>query len=117
MDDQLKAALTELWGSLTDEQKARALACSSPEELLAFLGEEKIELPDELLGEAAGGYLFKGEGMSAFEIINDKTGDVMADGIEDFYAACAKASELGQSVDFLRYSQLEELRKEAQGGC
>ena len=43
--------------------------------------------------------------------------DSNADGIGDFYAACMKALDLGQSVDFLRYSELAELRKKAQGGC
>ena len=40
---------------LTDEQKAKAKACTSPEELLALAKEEGYELNDEELDAVAGG--------------------------------------------------------------
>ena len=41
---------------LTEEQKAKALACESPEELLALAREEGMELTDEQLEGVAGGW-------------------------------------------------------------
>ena len=41
--------------SLTDEQKEKAKACKSAEELLALVGKESIELPDEMLNAVSGG--------------------------------------------------------------
>ena len=37
----------ELFDSLTDEQKEKAKACKTPEELTAVLGELGVELPEE----------------------------------------------------------------------
>ena len=45
----------ELIASLTDEQKARAKACKTPEDYIAFAREEGIELTDEQLEAIAGG--------------------------------------------------------------
>lgn len=42
-------------GALTDEQKARVLACESTEELLEFAKSEGFELTDEQLESVAGG--------------------------------------------------------------
>lgn len=44
-----------VWDSLTDEQKARAKNCKTVDDLLAFAKNEKIELPDEVLDDIAGG--------------------------------------------------------------
>ena len=52
--------LQEIIGRLSDEQKAKALECKNEDELLKFLGEVGIELPDELLGQVSGGATFKG---------------------------------------------------------
>ena len=41
---------------LTEEQKARALACKSSEELIALAEAEGIELTDEQLAAVAGGW-------------------------------------------------------------
>ena len=118
MDDQLKTTLTQLWDSLTDEQKDKARACASMEELLALAGEEKIELPDELM-DAAGGYVFLNEDTMDYEVINDTDGSVMAYiKSEDFNndynaaeaAAMAKAEELGQSPEGVVWVKIRRLR-------
>ena len=41
---------------LTEEQKAKALACTSPEEFLSLAREEGYELTDEQLEGVAGGW-------------------------------------------------------------
>lgn len=40
---------------LTDEQKAKAMACKTPEESLALAKDEGFELSDEMLDAVAGG--------------------------------------------------------------
>lgn len=40
---------------LTDEQNAKAAACKTPAELLAFAKEEGAELPDSALEQVSGG--------------------------------------------------------------
>ena len=41
---------------LTEEQKAKALACKTPEELLALAKAEGLEMSDEQLSEISGGW-------------------------------------------------------------
>ena len=55
MDVKMDEKLKEIYDSLTDGQKEKALACTTQEELMDFAGEEDIELPEELLGDVAGG--------------------------------------------------------------
>ena len=45
----LHKKLTALMNGLTDEQKEKAKACKTLNELMAFAGKEGIELPDEQL--------------------------------------------------------------------
>ena len=52
MDDK---KLNELLASLTDEQKEKAKACKTAKELIDFLAEAGVELPDEALDKVAGG--------------------------------------------------------------
>jgi len=60
IDPKLQEALKGIWDSLTDEQKEKAKACKTWEELSKLTGEEGIELPDELLDAVAGGYGYGG---------------------------------------------------------
>ena len=55
MDEKLKEMLKKIEESLTDEQKEKAKACQTLEELVAFAGKEGLELPDEVLNAVAGG--------------------------------------------------------------
>ena len=44
---------------LSEEQKAKALACKTPEEMLEFAREEGFDLADEELEAVTGGYASK----------------------------------------------------------
>ena len=44
------------FNDLTEEQKAKARACSTPEDVLALAKEEGYELTDEELDDVAGGW-------------------------------------------------------------
>ncbi len=55
MDEKLNATLKGIYDSLTDEQKAKAKACKSMDELTALAAKEGMELPDEALEGVAGG--------------------------------------------------------------
>ncbi len=50
--------LNELLASLSEEQKAKVAACKDNTELFALLGEMGVALPDELLDDAAGGFVW-----------------------------------------------------------
>lgn len=52
---ELNRTLGDLWDSLTDEQRARARACRSMDELVLLASKVRIELPDEMLEAVAGG--------------------------------------------------------------
>ena len=66
--------LKGIWENLTDEQKEKVKACRSMDELTALAGEERIELPDELLNASAGGYYKKvPKSFDAWNIYDDKT--------------------------------------------
>ena len=54
-NEKLNEILAGLWDSLTDEQKEKAKACKNLDELMKLAGEEKIELPDEMLDAVSGG--------------------------------------------------------------
>lgn len=55
MDEKMNAALKGIYDSLTDEQKERAKACKTMDELAALAGKDGIELPDEVLDAVSGG--------------------------------------------------------------
>ena len=56
MDEQkLNELLQGVYDSLTGEQKEKAKACRTTEELIALAAQEGVELPDEMMGAVAGG--------------------------------------------------------------
>ncbi|MCR5025144.1 MAG: hypothetical protein K6A90_12545 [Lachnospiraceae bacterium] len=55
--NELNEALKEIWDSLTDEQKEEAKNCENMDELINLAGKYRIELPDELLENVAGGLI------------------------------------------------------------
>ena len=50
-----KKMLQKIWDSLTDEQKEKARACKTDEELIALAAKEGVELPEEALDAVSGG--------------------------------------------------------------
>ena len=54
-EKELDKLLQGIYDSLTDEQKEKAKACGTDEELLALAAQEGIELPDEMLDAVSGG--------------------------------------------------------------
>ena len=48
--------------NMSEEQRAKALACKTPEEMLALAREEGYELSDEQLEQVAGGWTCYCEG-------------------------------------------------------
>ena len=120
-DGKLEEALRGVYGSLTDEQKAKAKACKSSEEVIQLAADEGIELPDEVLDAVSGGYLFRtqrgktatGDPNDTFEVINDKTGEVMESGILGRGNAEARARALGQSAKTAEWTYVDHLRTKA----
>ena len=53
--NELNEALKGMWDSLTDEQKEKAKACKSMDELTVLAGQMGVELPNEMLDAVAGG--------------------------------------------------------------
>ena len=58
MDEKMKEVMKGIYENLTDEQKEKAKACKSVDELMKLAGEWGIELPDEFLGTVAGGKMW-----------------------------------------------------------
>ena len=110
-NDQLNETLKSIWDSLSDEQKEKASACTTAEELLAFVGEEKIELPDDLMDDVAGGYVYYSLEEKHYETIDDWSGDVLATNLSTYEEAEAKAKELRQSTESIAWDKVQKLRQ------
>ena len=54
-NEKLAEVLAGLSDSMTEEQKEKAAACKTVEEMMALAAREGIELPDEVLDAVAGG--------------------------------------------------------------
>ena len=55
-EEKMKELLASILDGLTDEQKEKAKACKTMDELAAFIEQEGLELPDEMLDAVAGGF-------------------------------------------------------------
>lgn len=115
-NEQLSQALSELWDSLTDEQKEKARACTSFDELMECVGEEGIELPLEVLEGVVGGYTYYDQSTHTYEIIDDETGDVVEGGYVYLDNAQAQAQRYRLSPDLLTWDELRALRNRGKGG-
>ena len=71
MDEKMNAAIKGIYDSLTDEQKAKAKACKTMDELTLLASKEGIELPDELLDAVAGGYIIYESGTHMWTALSD----------------------------------------------
>ena len=56
MDEKIEEMLIVFFENLTDEQKEKVKECKTEQELNDFIEKEGIELPDELLEAASGGF-------------------------------------------------------------
>lgn len=75
--------------AMNEEMKAKAKACTSPEELLALAREEGYELSDEDLEGIAGGWSLPGRGGDSRDDIDEArvneafmTGELRGDGLD-----------------------------------
>lgn len=57
MDEKMNEVMKGIYEKLTDEQKEKAKACKTMDELTKMADEWGIELPDELVGEVVGGFI------------------------------------------------------------
>ena len=105
--------LFAIYDSLSEEQKQHVKECKTMDELYAFAAKEKIELPDEILDSVSGGYVFIDQYMGGqdYQVINDKTGEVMERNIPHYTAADNRARTLGQSSQIIGWEELNKLRK------
>lgn len=71
MDEKLNAALKGIYDNLTDEQKAKAKACKTMDELTALAAKEGVELPDEVLDAVAGGGTIMGDSSGLYTPCDD----------------------------------------------
>ena len=55
MDEKMKEVLKGIYENLTDEQKKKADACKTNDDIMNLVDEWGIELPDELANKIAGG--------------------------------------------------------------
>lgn len=53
--EKLNRIVHGIYDTMTDAQKEKAKACTDMDELTSYMGDEGIELPDELLDEVGGG--------------------------------------------------------------
>ena len=69
----LHKKLTALMNGLTDEQKEKAKACKTLNELMAFAVKEGIELPDEALEGVSSGASYRyNQFTHMYEVTNDE---------------------------------------------
>ena len=115
MDTKLAEALKSVWDSLTDEQKEKARACKTMDELVKLAGKEGVELPDEVLDAVAGGYIHYTQ-YGNYEIIEDRSGCVLEIlGSNACFSVYRRAEQLGQSSDYITTDNLQKLREDARG--
>ena len=109
MDEKLQKELLEIYDSLSDEQKEKVKECKTMEEVSTFAAEEGIELPDEILDDVAGGYVYN-NGRN-YEVIDDNTGGVVDNVYGSEIDAQNRAKELNQRPDVISWLNVEHIRK------
>ena len=118
IDPKLEAALKGIWESLTDEQKEKAKACKSWDELTQLAGKEGIELPDEVLDAVAGGYIYYGR---SWEVIHDTGGWRMSKCAFSKEEAISVAKTYGLSTEEISLDRVNQIRadfeKRNSSGC
>ncbi len=72
IDSKRESALKSILEGLTDEQREKARSRKTVDELKAFAAKEGIELPDELLDAATGGYFLTEDDLKGKEVYPPK---------------------------------------------
>ncbi len=98
-----KEMLKNMFDSMTDEQRDKALECKSPDEFFKFAAKERIPLPDDLLDAVNGGYVVyldpeDGYLTQGWTVVNDRTGTYVMGGYESESWAKWKAFWHGYSI-------------------
>ena len=89
-----------LFEKIMSEEEAKELESS---------GVEKLEHKD--LKEVNGGFVYANANKKCFEVIDDKTGEVLASGYPDTLTAQRAAAKMGQSIKSISSDYLEKLRQ------
>ena len=111
MDEKkLQEALKGIWNSLNDEQKEKAKACKSMDELTTLAGKESIELPDELLDAVAGGFIYRDSSDGRWYVV-DSNGKGYGGAYFDKSDAEHAAMRYGQSTDQVSEAQVAKWRR------
>ena len=71
MNEKKEEAFKGIYDNLTDEQKEKAKACKTMDELMTLAGEWGVELPDEVLDAVAGGFGIVWETVTLEELKED----------------------------------------------
>ena len=114
IDSKVLQAIKGVYDSLTDEQKEKAKACKTNDELLKLAGEEGIELPDEVMDAVAGGYIYFHKDNApniGWEIIDDTTGKTV-NLRSNAHDAAGAAEAAGLSTTEISWDQVQKLRKD-----
>ncbi len=120
---ELNEALKGLWDSLTDEQKEKAKACRSMDELAALAGQMGVELPDELLESVAGGVVVeRGDGKSGYAVYKNERGHLIgrkrARGFDKKEEAVEFAQKKGYGANVMSEEEFERRKaEEFKSGC
>ncbi|MBE7008752.1 MAG: hypothetical protein E7422_06410 [Ruminococcaceae bacterium] len=115
IDPKLEEALKGIWDSLTDEQKEKAKACKTLDELAALAGKEGVELPDELLDAVAGGYVVYDRGLEMWVAYSD---DGMRRKISDYSGSKEEAERLAREEGWSTEEKTEaQILRKSLGYC
>ena len=115
-NEELNEVLLKLWDSLTDEQKEKAKACKTADELIKFAGEEAIELPDEMLDQVASGHIYKStdpRSSMPWRVIDSKTGEEIT-GFATYDEAYEYSKKNLYGTDNLYWDDVQKIRDEYQ---
>ena len=116
MEDKKTAELLKgIWDSLTEEQKEKAKACKTADELVKLAASEGIELPDELLDAVAGGVVVEIKGTGTWSAFDNK-GDYIGNA-GSLNGAKELARSRGADTSLVDKAQLDRIRAHSGSDC
>ena len=110
-ENKISSALNEIWGFFDEEQKKKALSCKSLDEIFKLAGKPCIPIPDELLDEVSGGFVYFDESVNAWRPGNESTGELEKSMFATEGDAGLHALNLGYGVLPITTEQLASLRE------